>query len=223
MATETRSTTSQIDDSSIGTLAWSPPGNSGASDNSYDSVSGGPVTISHYLLCQRFNFATIADTDTLTQLKFRIEKKKSGAGNVRDYQIRMIFAGAIQSGELADTATDWAGSDGYVEYTVTSGLPTPTQLKSNPVVPDLNNFGVAISCQNTNGFAWSADLDHVECVASYTLAGEAPTRIGTFVRQAANRAANFCFFRGGKPLPRIPYFRPRLRPAHFLFQGEFSR
>lgn len=160
MATETRSAGTHADDGAVGTLTWSNPGNAAASDNSYSTVSGGAGAVSHYHKSTNFGFTAIGDSDLLTELKLRIERKKSSGGNVQDNRVRLIFGGVIQSTEYA-VATNYPSSDAYAEYTITTGLPTVAQLKNS-------GFGIAFSCKDTSGFSFGVDLDHTEAVATYT-------------------------------------------------------
>lgn len=162
MATETRSSGTQADDSGVGTLTWSNPSNAAASDNSYSTVSGGPGTTSHYHKSTNFGFTTIGDSDTLTQLKLRFERKKSSGGTIKDFHVYLVVGGTIQTGtDYADTSTAYPSSDTYAEYTITTGLPTVAQLKAS-------GFGCVLTCKDSSGFPWGVDLDHTEIVATYT-------------------------------------------------------
>lgn len=162
MATETRSAGTHADDSGVGTLTWSNPGNAAASDNSYSTVSGGPGATSHYHKSTNFGFTTIGDSDSLTQLKLRVERKKSSGGTIKDDKVYLVIGGTIQTGtNYADTSTAYPSSDTYAEYTITTGLPTVAQLKAS-------GFGFVISCKDFSGFPFGVDLDHTETVATYT-------------------------------------------------------
>lgn len=163
MATETRSSGAQADDNGTGSVTWSNPGNAAASDNSYATISGGPGAQSHHLKVTNFGFTTIGDSDTLTQLKIRIERAKSSGGTIKDHHVYLVIGGTIQTGtDYADTSTAYPSSDTYAEYTITSGLPTVAQLKAS-------GFGVAYSCKDTSGFPWGVNCDHIEVVATYTV------------------------------------------------------
>lgn len=169
MATETRSAGTHADDASVGTLTWSNPGNAASSNDVYATVSGGPMTVSHHLKSTNFGFTAIGDSDTLTQLKLRVERKKTSGGTIADKHVYLVIGGVIQTGtDYADTTTGYTSSDAYAEYTISSGLPTVAQLKAT-------GFGFVIAVQDRTGASWGVDLDHTEVIANYTPAGTVVT------------------------------------------------
>lgn len=186
MATETRSAGTHADDSAVGTLTWSNPGNAAASDNSYSTVSGGPGATSHYHKSTNFGFAAIGDSDILTQLDLRIERKKSSGGTIKDDKLHLVIGGVIQTAtNYADTGTAYPSSDTYATYTITTGLPTVAQLKAS-------GFGFVLSCKDSSGFAWGVDLDHTEAIATYTpVVVYAATAAGTAGPATGQASAQF--------------------------------
>lgn len=182
MATETRSPGTLASDSSNGGItSWTSASNAAASDNSYATTADGPLGESHYLKGTNYGFTTIQTTDTLTQLKIRIERKTTSGGPVKDHRLHFVIGGTIQTGtNYADTATAFTGSDAYAEYNITTGLPTITQLKNS-------GFGVAWSCKDSGSGIWGVSCDHMgEVEATYT---PPPTFTATAACSAAHAAA----------------------------------
>lgn len=212
-------------DASVGATAWTNPSNAASSDNSYAVATAlGVLGLSNYLKFLNSSYldgTTLNVGDTINFISWSVERFKSGnpAANVRDYRLFAIEGGTIISANnYADTASDWGTTDTDLAtgHNQNTNLPTAATVLAS-------DWGFVFAAQNTNSTAGgTANVDWGYAYIDFTPAGSSPpNNAGTFVRQALNRAANYCFFRAWKPLPSLVY-RPRLRPAHFLFQPSWE-
>ena len=107
--TATASPTSCVNDTSIGTIAWSNPGNALASDNAYATASNVKNNAStNYLKCTGYGFAIPAGS-TINGITVYVERKTSG-GTIRDVAMRLVKAGVIGTTDLS-TTTNYTTAD----------------------------------------------------------------------------------------------------------------
>lgn len=165
MATSTRISLTQTDDSTVGTVAWANPSNAAASDGSKSSATGGAGATTHYHKSLNFVHSSgtvLAAGDTINNIKYRYERSESGSGNVRDDKVYPVIAGSIDTvTNYADTGLDWPSTDTVKEYTQTTNLPSAAQIISS-------DFGVVLSAKNQNGFGYVGDIDYVEVIVDFT-------------------------------------------------------
>lgn len=169
MALEIRTFGTQADDAAVGATAWSSPGNAAASDDSRSTAAAAGAGLqSHYHKSTNSSHAsgdTLESGDTVTEIKYRFEKRKSNSGNVRDWKIYPVEGGSVvTTTNFANTGTDWLTSDDATEYTQTTNLPSADTILAS-------DWGVVIACQNTNGFPATGELDYVEAYVIFTPAG----------------------------------------------------
>jgi hypothetical protein len=156
-----------VDDSSIGTVAWSTPANAASSNDVRTQSSIGSGSVSHYLKCTGFGF-TIPEGSVINGIVVGIERSESaiGGGNVVDNSVKIVQGGAILGSEKK-TFTSWTTTDTYENHgtglTDLFGLTwTATQINDS-------GFGVAISAKETTGTdPKTARIDHVRITVYYT-------------------------------------------------------
>lgn len=154
------------DDSSVGTIAWSSPGNITSSNDTYASVTITASAISHYLKATNFGF-TIPAGSTINGISVSIERKKSGTGTIKDSQLRIVKGGSIGATDRADTATAWPTSDTVATYGSGSDLWGETWTST-----DINasTFGVALSATETDPTnPAAASVDFISITVTYTV------------------------------------------------------
>lgn len=173
------------DDSSIGSSAWSLPGNITADDNSLSQAAGStatsPTTLTtHYLKATNFGFAIPAGA-TINGIQFGFEKYQhvgtgSPTGTVVDAAVRAVKGGVIGSTDRKDGTTQWhvvfgvSFTDAPTYHGSSSDLWGTTWLAS-----DINSstFGCAISAliTKTGGKASkkvNAAIDVIVAQITYT-------------------------------------------------------
>lgn len=222
MAQQTRIFATFANDASVGTVAWATPGNAAASENTRTTAT---ITIgsqqSQYLKATNSAYSTgdntLAAGARINFIDYNVEQIKSGnpAANIRDFHLYPVEGGSLNTvADYANTASDWSTAESVVAHTQNTNLPSAATILAS-------NWGFALAVLNQNGTGGGvAEVDWLYATIDFTPAGP-PNPVGSFVRQAVNRAANFCFFRAWKPLPRLVY-RPRIRPVHFLFSQPLS-
>src|SRR3989338_6867559 len=178
--------TSGVNDSSIGTTAWTTPENVTVSDNTRANVSLAKNSgVSQAIKATGFGFAIPADAE-INGITVEWETSEGGlaaAGGIKDNAVRIVKAGTIGATDNSNT-TFWVApaSEAFVSYGVVADLWgevwTATDINSA-------NFGAAISAKNVKvsggGANEDADVDSVRITITYTL----PT-----YNQSAYRAFN---------------------------------
>jgi hypothetical protein len=145
-------------------VAWTTPGNAGASDDTYAQASpGGGNT--NYLHANNFNLQ-IPPPAFIEGIEVTVEKR-SLSGTVIDSRVRIVKGGVVGATELADGAT-WPTVDTIVTYGGPGNLWGETWTAADL---NANNFGVVISA--TDGLDTAA-IDHVTMTVHYSLCGAAP-------------------------------------------------
>jgi hypothetical protein len=158
---------SAVDDSGIGTIAWSTPGNVLASDNSYAqaniTASGGTT---HYVKATDFDF-TIPSGATIDGIIVEVERRAGVASAIEDEAVRIVKGDTIGSTDRS-SATLWPNADTYETYGSASDLWGETWTDS-----DINStgFGFAIACQNNSANDRQARIDHIQITVHYTEGG----------------------------------------------------
>lgn len=146
--------------------AWSSPGNTFISDDSYVTASlssNGDYT--DHLLITGFGFS-LAASSLILGIEVEIERFGS---NVRDNEIRIVKGGTVGTTDRGVNSS-WSNSDNnsYQTYGNSTDLWGETWTAS-----DINasNFGVAISARKQGGGGASvANVDHVRITVYYDVA-----------------------------------------------------
>jgi hypothetical protein len=153
-----------FNDVTFGTVAWTTPGNAGASDDTYAQASpGGGST--NYLHANNFNLQ-IPPPAVIEGIEVNVEKR-SLSGTVLDSRVRIVKGGVVGATERADGAA-WPTVDTIVTYGGTSDLWGETWTAADL---NANDFGVVISA--TDGLDTAA-IDHVTMTVHFSLCGAAP-------------------------------------------------
>lgn len=159
------------DDSGVGTVTWTDPGNAAASDDSRAVCSMGTSAVGHYLKATNFGFAIPAGA-TIDGIVVEIEKSwTNGQGGVLDNRVRIVKGGAIGSTDRSDVNA-WNSTDGYTTYGTSSDLWGETWTATDINASD---FGVALSPLNNSGTKPAVgEIDHIRITVHYTEASGNP-------------------------------------------------
>jgi len=143
----TSSPTTCVNQTGIGTVAWTAPGNATASDTVYatqGSVKGNVIT--NYLKCTGFNFAAVPVGATISGITVYVTRKTSG-GTIRDAYVYLVKAGVIS------TALNGASTTSYTTADVAEmhgGMTNLWGVNWTDADVKLSNFGVVFSAKNTS-------------------------------------------------------------------------
>lgn len=165
--------TAGANDASVGSTAWTNPGNITANDGTY-AVAGVPNGgTSQLLVGTDFDFA-IPDGATINGIEVAIERK-SGVGTALhiDLAITLYQAGAVAGDNKADTGTQWLTSDAVATY---GGAADTWGLSLSAADVNDAGFGVAVRCdKNINGVG-NASVDYLTMTVHYTEAAAGGSR-----------------------------------------------
>lgn len=169
------------DDATVGTIAWSNPGNATATDSSAATavlIGGG---VSHYLKCTNFGFNGIPANNTIYGIKVDVVCKDNMA-IMGDYSVKLVkHDGTLGSESLSLIA--WPLAYGTRTY----GGPTDLLGYTGVTADNINGnsvFGVVISV--SVGLSDTAYIDSVSITIYY-----APTSNGPSYRQYTGGGAPF--------------------------------
>lgn len=161
---------SGADDSAVGTLTWSNPGNIVSDDGNYASVAGTSGAQTHYLKALDFDFALNAG-DTINGITVSIGRYASQAGALRyvyDYIVQLVVGGSVVGDNKAATTTKWPTSEAAASYGGSSDLwgltPTASQINGT-------DFGVVLSCKIYGATGATAYVDYITVTVTYTTSG----------------------------------------------------
>lgn len=149
-----------VSDSTLGTIAWTNPGNAAASDNTYAAAGPFVSSASEYLKATAFGFA-VPTGATILGITAEVERKANPVSPM-DSRAQLVKAGTIQATDYAN-ADVWPTSDAYATY---GG---PADLWGDTWTPaDVNDsgFGFAFRAQGATG---TANVDHIRITVTYEL------------------------------------------------------
>ena len=153
-----------FNDVTFGTVAWTTPGNGGASDDAFAQASpGGGNT--NYLHANNFNLQ-IPLPAVIEGIEVAVEKR-SLAGTVLDAQVRIVKGGVVGATDRADAAP-WPIADTVVIY---GGTSDPWGETWTAADVNANDFGVVISA--TDGLDTAA-VDHITMTVHFSLCASTP-------------------------------------------------
>lgn len=158
-----------VDDSSIGTVSWTNPGNAGASDNSYTTAAGLTSSVpSHYLKATQFGFAipTAAVIDGVV-----VEVEVSGDSRLSNNSVKLVKGGTISGTDRAGDASYPSSGESYMTFGSSTELWGLTWTAT-----DINatTFGVVYGAVGATGTAKTSSVDHIRITVYYTT-NNAPT------------------------------------------------
>lgn len=166
-------------DASVGTIAWTNPGNAVSSNNVYATaeteVNGDTVT--NYLEFTELKFA-IPESATIVGVVCEAERKasaNSGKNNVRDSAARLVIGGAVQTLVNYASLGVWPTADAYQAYGSATDL--WGNLSITPAQANASNFGFALAAVlHREATKTIASVDSGRITISYTEASD-PTRV----------------------------------------------
>jgi len=157
-----------VDDSSVGSVAWSNPDNAKSSDNIYATTPDiDDYTLSHYLKATNFGFS-IPNGATINGILVEFEVKEAvGSDFVASNQVRIVKGGSVGTTNKGDWSVEWPTSDTYKSYGSSGDLWGEAWTSD-----DINStdFGVVLQI-STNDYGGVAYVDHIRITVYYTEAG----------------------------------------------------
>lgn len=162
MASQTRSPSSVVNDTAIGVIPWTNPGNATASDDLRASADLSEGDITNYLKATSFGF-TIPSGSTILGIVVEAEVSKSGSGTVVDNACRLVKNGVIQSVDRSN-GTSWSTADAYLSHGGSTDLWADTWT---PELINASSFGCALSAQNSSIQPATALCDHLRITVYY--------------------------------------------------------
>lgn len=155
-------------DSEVSGAEWDNFNNAKVDDGIFTNAgpltSGGNLT-TRYLKCTNFSF-DIPTNATIAGILLEVDRKRNGISFVKDYRIRLVKAGTVQT-EDKSVVPGWSSSSETQSYGGSGDLWNNTWSPS-----DINNsgFGAAISGQLTGGDGpITAQVDFVRLTVYYTI------------------------------------------------------
>ena len=143
-----------VNDTAVGTIAWSNPGNAAASDDNEAQAAIGGSDITNYLKATNFGFS-IPTGDNIDGVKVEIERRGNGANRTKDNIVSLIIGGTV-SGNNKASATFWPTTDAYASY---GNLIDTWGLSLTPADVNGSNFGVVLSATAVNNNF--SQVDHI--------------------------------------------------------------
>lgn len=159
--------TTEVNDATVGTVDWASLANIRASDNARAGAALLAGEISKYLKATGYAFSIPSD-HAILGIEVRIERSKVfGTGAIEDNSIKLVKGGVIGGAEKA-SPTEWPTTDAVQLYGSTTDL---WGLAWTPADINAANFGVAISAKELSGLnSATAGIDHVT-ITVYTDGG----------------------------------------------------
>lgn len=104
-----------INDTNIGTVAWSNPGNIIADDANNATVAPGTGGVSNYLYATGFDFSAIPDSDDIIAIEFTVKRSASTSNRINDNSVRPGI-GDTPDGSNVAIAGNWPSTETTVQY-----------------------------------------------------------------------------------------------------------
>lgn len=159
------------DDSAVGSITWSSPGNITAEDNVYATSLGKSDNTTHYLKGTEFGFSVPAGS-TIDGITVTISRKASGASAgiraVYDSIVRLVIGGSVVGDNKAATSTMWPLAEATASY---GGISDKWGL--TPTADDVNgsDFGVVLSARHNGSLSGQSSVDSITVIVTYTEGG----------------------------------------------------
>lgn len=153
------------DDSAVGTLTWTNPGNITASDDVYATISTVSSTTTHYLKGTNFGF-TIPVGSTIVGIQCFLERKYAGGGaTVTDSRISIVKSNGSVGTTNKSVGAAWTTSDVVASYGSISDLWGETWAAS-----DINSssFGFVMSASTNPSVSVTCSVDNYQITITYT-------------------------------------------------------
>ncbi len=160
------------DDSGVGTLTWSNPGNVVSDNSTYASCSpssSGTYT-THYIKCTNFGFS-IPSNGTINGITVEVDRycDQNGLRYTLDSRVSLVRAGTVEATNKGDTSNKWPTSQTVKTYGGAADLWSASWSYS-----DINNsgFGVAFAAAITRAAqSATAYVDFIRITVDYTAGG----------------------------------------------------
>jgi|GEM_PF-2554545 len=151
-----------VEDSSVGTTAWTNIANADVSNNAYATAAMAASGNSRYIKATNFG-ASIPAGVTINGIEVKIEHKANSSG-VRATEIKIVKGGVIGTTNNGADATNIGTTDTVNSYGTTTnlwGLPwTYSDINAS-------NFGVAFRYRNNNTAARTISVDDIQILVHY--------------------------------------------------------
>jgi hypothetical protein len=156
------------DDNSIGTVAWSNPGNITATDGVFATASFAGLDTTHYLKGTSFGFA-VPTGSTINGIQAAWKRKAAnnlpGTTRVADNSIKLVKNGAISGNNNSGQGGIWTTTN----TTVTFGSPSDLWgLTWTAADINASTFGAVLSAVELDGSANGGSVDSVTLTVTYT-------------------------------------------------------
>lgn len=155
-----KSTGTGVNDASVGTEAWSNPGNITSSNDARATTGGTGENESNYLKATNFGFA-IPEEARIAGVVLEVERSASSASKVIDKSIRLTVEGSYVGDNQG--AGFWPASDAFTTYGGSTDLWGTTTL--TPAQVNAATFGVGIAVLAPTA---QARVDFVRMIVYYT-------------------------------------------------------
>ncbi len=163
------SPSSVADNSGIGTLTWTNPGNAAAQDDTYATVSGSMAQVTHYLFATTFG-ASIPSGATIDGIEVGYDAYKSGGMNCAYSTVKLIKGGSV-SGDNKGSSYTYTGTSDTDTYQTFGGASDLWGLTLTESDVEASNFGVAASFTLQSPSSFTLYADHVQLKIYYTESG----------------------------------------------------
>ncbi|MBI3151170.1 MAG: hypothetical protein HYZ21_03505, partial [Chloroflexi bacterium] len=154
------------DDASIGTIAWTNPGNIISNNNLYAMADLTAGTTSHYLQATNYGF-NIPSGATISGIEAKIGRlgEDSSGSDVRDNVVSLIKGGVVTGENKAVVLQDWPSTEAVATYGGITDL-----WETTWTTEDINssNFGLALAVSSSTG-AREAHVDYMQITVTYQL------------------------------------------------------
>lgn len=172
MSSQSSLVTAGSDDSGIGTLAWTNPGNITAADDTWAIVSIAAGQTTHYLKGLMSTPFSVPGGATITGIEVLISKNRQAAlGSVVDSVVSLVVAGSV-TGDNKASGSIW---NGVTDTTITYGSSSDLWgLSLSPSDVNATDFGAVIAATIAFAAGDVARVDDMTIKVYYTIAGLAP-------------------------------------------------
>jgi hypothetical protein len=158
---------SGTDDSAVGTITWTSPGNIIADDTSYASATGTSGALTHYLKATDFDFAIAAGStiDGVTVAIMRYSTQDGALRYIYDNTVQLVVGGSVTGDNKAATTTKWPTSFAEASY---GGAADKWGL--TPTVDNVNgtDFGVVLAANIYGSAGATGYVDYITITVDYT-------------------------------------------------------
>jgi hypothetical protein len=167
MPSITVATATAVNDTAVGSVAWSNVSNVTSSNNSRATVALGYNQISNYIRCKPASLSSIPASATIDGIVVSIERSSTVSMTVNDGFVRLYKSSTSSYvGANRGSATKWPTSDGSVNCGGALDLWGTTWTRSEVI----NNLEVGIvAWNNVPATSSTAQVDYVEFTIHYTL------------------------------------------------------